>query len=30
MPKIHIITDADLDGAGSYLCLKYAYKQESI
>ena len=30
MPKIHIITDADLDGAGSYLCLKYAYKQASI
>ena len=30
MPKIHIITDADLDGAGSYLCLKYAYKNASI
>lgn len=30
MPKIHIITDADLDGAGSYLCLKYAYENASI
>ena len=30
MPKIHIITDADLDGAGSYLCLKYAYENASV
>jgi nanoRNase/pAp phosphatase (c-di-AMP/oligoRNAs hydrolase) len=30
MHKIHIITDADLDGAGSYLCLKYAYLDASI
>lgn len=30
MSKIHIITDADIDGAGSYLCLKYAYKNTSI
>ncbi len=30
MPKIHIITDADLDGAGSFLCLKYAYENASI
>ena len=30
MPKIHIITDADLDGVGSYLCLKYAYEKASI
>jgi len=30
MPKIHIITDADLDGAGSYLCLKQAYKDTTL
>ena len=30
MPKIHIITDADLDGAGSFLCLKYAYENASL
>ena len=30
MPKIHIITDADLDGAGSYLCLKQAYKDNTL
>tara|TARA_X000001382_G_scaffold58254_2_gene39878 strand:- start:874 stop:1758 length:885 start_codon:yes stop_codon:yes gene_type:complete len=30
MPKIHIITDADLDGAGSYLCLKQAYKDATL
>ena len=30
MPKIHIITDADLDGAGSFLCLKYAYENAFI
>jgi oligoribonuclease NrnB/cAMP/cGMP phosphodiesterase (DHH superfamily) len=30
MPKIHIITDADLDGAGSFLCLKYAYENASV
>jgi len=30
MPKIHIITDADLDGAGSYLCLKNAYENASV
>ena len=30
MPKIHIITDADLDGAGSYLCLKEAYKDATV
>tara|TARA_E500000318_G_C3511263_1_gene192408 strand:- start:110 stop:988 length:879 start_codon:yes stop_codon:yes gene_type:complete len=30
MPKIHIITDADLDGTGSYLCLKQAYGENTI
>ena len=30
MPKIHIITDADLDGVGSYLFIKYAYEKASI
>ncbi len=30
MPKIHIITDADLDGAGSYLCLKQAYLDTTL
>jgi len=30
MPKIHIITDADLDGAGSYFCLKEAYKDATV
>ena len=30
MPTIHIITDADLDGAGSYFCLKQAYKDNTL
>ena len=30
MPKIHVFTDADLDGAGSYLALKLAYKNADI
>ena len=30
MPTVHIITDADLDGAGSYLCLKKAYEGKDI
>jgi oligoribonuclease NrnB/cAMP/cGMP phosphodiesterase (DHH superfamily) len=30
MPKVHIITDADLDGAGSFLCLKKAYEGKDI
>jgi len=30
MPRIHVFTDADLDGAGSYLALKLAYKNADI
>jgi oligoribonuclease NrnB/cAMP/cGMP phosphodiesterase (DHH superfamily) len=30
MPKIHVFTDADLDGAGSFLALKLAYKNADI
>lgn len=30
MPKIHIITDADLDGAGSYFCLKQSYRDATL
>lgn len=30
MSNIHVITDADLDGAGSFLCVKYAYKNANI
>lgn len=30
MPKIHVFTDADLDGAGSLLTLKLAYKNADI
>ncbi len=30
MRNIHVITDADLDGACSFLCVKYAYKNENI
>jgi len=30
MHKIHVFTDADLDGAGSFLALKLAYKNAII
>lgn len=30
MRNIHVITDADLDGAGSYLCVKLAYPGDNI
>jgi len=30
MRNIHVITDADLDGAGSFLCIKLAYPGDNI